>query len=72
MRRASTCLALLGLAVLGLSGRRVGGARRHVQSEGRADSRASPDTGNILGAGAAVEVECTIKGTEYRRRSRRR
>ena len=43
MRRASTCLALLGLAVSGPTGRRVGGADGHAQGrEGRAHPGASP------------------------------
>ena len=37
MRRASTCLAVLGLGLLGAAGRRLGGADRQVQSRSRAD-----------------------------------
>ncbi len=37
MRRASTCLAVLGLRFAGAAGRRLGAADGHVQSPGRAD-----------------------------------
>jgi hypothetical protein len=63
MRRASTCLALLGLAVLGLSS--VASAAPTVSLVAKAvPIPGFPGTGNILGAGAAVEVKYTIKGTE--------
>lgn len=63
MRRASTCLALLGLAVLGLSG--VASATPQVTLVAKAvPIPGFKGTGNILGAGAAVEVKYTIKGTE--------
>ena len=39
MRRISTCLAVLGLAVIGPVGLGVGGADDHAQSGGRADPR---------------------------------
>ena len=71
MRRASTCLALLGLAVLSLpavsSASTCSGpgpcptvtlVAKAVPIPG------FPGTGNILGHGAAVEVKYTIKGTE--------
>jgi hypothetical protein len=64
MRRASTCLALLGLAVLGLSS--VASAAPTVTLVVKAVPIAGfPGTGNILGAGAAEEAKFTIKGTEY-------
>ena len=46
MRRASTCLAVLGLAAAGAAGRRLGRADGQVQSDGRADPRlpAAPAT----------------------------
>jgi hypothetical protein len=63
MRRASTCLALIGLAVLGLpvaasAAPKVTLIAKAVPIPG------FPHTGNILGAGAAVEFKITIKGTE--------
>jgi hypothetical protein len=63
MRRASTCLALLGLAVLSLTG--VASAAPTVSLVAKAvPIPGFPGTGNILGAGAAVEAKYTIKGTE--------
>jgi hypothetical protein len=63
MRRASTCLALLGLAVLSLTG--IASAAPVVTLNAKAVPIAGfPGTGNILGAGAAVEAKYTIKGTE--------
>jgi hypothetical protein len=63
MRKASTCLALLGLVVLGLSS--VAVARPVVTLKVRAvPIPGFPGTGNILGAGAAVQATYTISGTE--------
>ena len=63
MRRASTCLALLGLALLSLTG--VASAAPTVSLIAKAvPIPGFPGTGNILGAGAAVEAKYTIKGTE--------
>jgi hypothetical protein len=63
MRRASTCLALLGLAVLGLPA--VASAKPVVTLVAKAvPIPGFPHTGTILGAGAAVEAKYTIKGTE--------
>jgi hypothetical protein len=64
MRRASTCLALLGcLAALGLPA--AASAAPAVTLVARAvPIPGFPHTGNILGAGAAVEFKFTIKGTE--------
>ena len=63
MRRASTCLALLGLAVLSLTG--VASAAPTVTLVAKAvPIPGFPGTGNILGAGAAVEAKYTIHGTE--------
>jgi hypothetical protein len=71
MRRASTCLALLGLAVLGLpavssaSTCSTTGPCPTVTVIAKAvPIPGFPGTGNILGAGAAIEVKYTIKGTE--------
>jgi hypothetical protein len=64
MRRASICLAVLGLAVLALPA--VAAAVPTVTF--RAQAVPIPGyqhTGNILGAGAAVQAEYTITGTEY-------
>jgi len=64
MRRASTCLAVLGLAVMALSG--TASAAPTVTFKAKAvPIPGFPHTGNIFGAGAAVETEFTIKGTEY-------
>jgi hypothetical protein len=64
MRRASTCLALLGcLAALGLPA--AASAAPAITLVAKAvPLKGFPHTGNILGAGAAVEFKITIKGTE--------
>ena len=64
MRRASTCLAVIGLALLALSG--VASAAPTVTFKAQAvPIKGFPHTGNLLGAGAAFQAEFTIKGTEY-------
>lgn len=64
MRRASTCLALLGLAILGLPA--AASAQPVVTFKATAvPIPGFPGTGNILGAGAAVKFEWTVKGNEY-------
>jgi hypothetical protein len=64
MRRASTCLALLGLAVLGLPA--AASATPTITFKAVAiPIPGFPHTGNILGAGAALKIEFNIKGTEY-------
>ncbi len=64
MRRASTCLALLGLAVLGLS--TTASAAPTITLKGVAvPIPGVPHSGNILGAPAAFKAEYTISGTEY-------
>jgi hypothetical protein len=64
MRRASTCLALLGIAVVGLSA--SASAAPTVTFKAKAvPLKGFPGTGNILGAGAAVQAEYTITGTEF-------
>jgi hypothetical protein len=64
MRRASTCLAVLGLALLGLTG--VASAAPTVKFKAEAvPIKGYPGTGNILGAGTALESEYTIEGEEY-------
>jgi len=64
MRRASTCLALLGLALLAIPS--AASAVPTVTFKAKAvPIKGFPHTGNILGAGAAVEAEYQISGTEY-------
>ena len=71
MRRASTCLALLGLAILGVPA--VASATTAEISSFKAQAvpipkpggGTWPHTGNILGAGAAVEAEYQITGAGY-------
>jgi len=64
MRRASAVLAVLGLALLALPG--IASAVPVVTFKAKAvPIPGFPHTGNILGAGAAVEAEYTITGTEY-------
>ena len=70
MRRASTFLALLGLAVLGLP-TVASGAPPVVTFKAKAvpipkpGGGVYPHTGNILGAGAALQAEYTITGSGY-------
>jgi hypothetical protein len=69
MRRASTCLAVLGLAVLGLPA--AASAAPTVTFKAKAvpipkpGGGTYPHTGNILGAGAALQAEFTISGSGY-------
>jgi hypothetical protein len=64
MRKACTCVAVLGLALLALPG--VASALPTVKFKAQAVPIAGfPHTGNILGAGAAVQAEYQITGTEY-------
>src|SRR5258708_31584628 len=64
MRRASTCLAVLGVALFALAG--AASAAPTVTLKAKAvPITGFPHTGNILGAGAAVQAEFTIVGTEY-------
>jgi hypothetical protein len=63
MRRASTCLALLGLALLGVTA--VASAAPTVTLFTKAiPIPGFKGTGNCLGCGAALEAKYTIKGTE--------
>jgi hypothetical protein len=64
MRRISTCLAVLGLAVLGLSATASAAPTITFKAQAVPVPGVS-GTGNILGAGAAVQTEFTISGTEY-------
>jgi hypothetical protein len=64
MRRASTCLAVLGLALLALTS--TASAAPTVTFKAMAvPIPGFPGTGNILGAGAALQAEYSISGTEY-------
>jgi len=64
LRSTSACLAVLGLAVIGLSG--TAAAAPTVTLKAKAvPIPGYPHTGNILGAGAALQTEFTISGTEY-------
>jgi hypothetical protein len=64
MRRASTCVAVLGLALLALPG--IASAAPVVKFKAEAvPIPGYKDTGNILGAGAALQAEYQIEGTEY-------
>jgi hypothetical protein len=75
MRRASTRLALLGLAVASLALPAVAGAAPVVTLKVKAvpipknpssnGGPTWPGTGNIFGAGTAAEAEFKITGTEY-------
>ncbi len=66
MRRASTCLAVLGFSALALALPGVAAATPEVTFKAKAVPIANfPHTGNILGAGAALQAEYSIKGTEY-------
>jgi hypothetical protein len=64
MRRISTCLAVLGLAVFGLSAT-ASAAPTITMKAVAVPISGFPHTGNILGAGAALKTEFTISGTEY-------
>jgi hypothetical protein len=64
MRRALITLAVLGLALLGLPG--VAAATPEVKFKAVAvPIPGFPHTGNYAGAGAAVQAEYQITGTEY-------
>jgi hypothetical protein len=64
MRRATTCLVVVGIAVLAIADAAT--AAPTVKIRGRAvPIPGFPHTGNIYGAGAAVKAEVEISGTEY-------
>jgi hypothetical protein len=64
MRRASTCLAVVGLAAFALAG--VASAAPVVTLKAKPVAIPGfPHTGNHKGAGAAAQAEFTISGTEY-------
>lgn len=63
-RRMSTCLAVLGLVVVGLSA--SASASPTITFKVKAlPIPGFPGTGDILGAGVMLEGEGTISGTEY-------
>src|SRR5213080_4039649 len=64
MRRASICVALFGLALLGLAGTASATPTVTLKAEA-VPIKGFPHTGNIYGAGAAVKAVINIKGTEY-------
>jgi hypothetical protein len=64
LRRTSTCLAVLGLAVLGLVAT-ASAAPTITLKVTAVPIPGFPGTGDILGAGAAIQAEGTITGTEY-------
>jgi hypothetical protein len=64
MRKASICLAVLGLALLAVPS--MASAVPTVKFKAQAvPIPGFPGTGNIAGAGAAVQAEYTIEGNEY-------
>jgi hypothetical protein len=64
MRRASICLAVLGFVLVALPSAAL--AVPTVTFKAKAvPIKGFPHTGNILGAGAAIEAEYQISGTEY-------
>ncbi len=64
MRRASMCVAAVGLVLLALAG--TASATPTVKLKAEAvPIPGFPHTGNIYGAGAAVKAEINISGTEY-------
>ena len=66
MRRASTCLAVMGVSLVVLALPSFAGAIPTVTFKAKAvPIEHFPHTGNILGAGAALQAEYTISGNEY-------
>src|ERR1700757_4528201 len=66
MRRASSCLAVLGLAMMALALPGAASAAPTVTFKAKAVPIAGlAHTGNIFGAGAAFESKFKISGTEY-------
>jgi hypothetical protein len=63
-RRASICLAVLGLAVLGLSATAAATPTLTFQVTAL-PIPGFPGTGDILGAGAMIQGKGTVSGTEY-------
>src|ERR1700722_16768179 len=66
MRRASTCLAVLGLTVVALALPGLASAAPTVTFKAKAvPIKGFSHTGNILGAGTAIQAQFKISGTEY-------
>jgi hypothetical protein len=66
MRRSPICMAVLGLTAIALALPGFASATPVVTFKAKAvPIKGFPHTGNILGAGAAVQAEYTISGTEY-------
>ena len=66
MRRATICLATLGLALLALALPGMASATPKVTFKAKAVPISGyKNTGNYFGAGTAVEAEYKIEGTEY-------
>jgi hypothetical protein len=61
----STCLVVLGLSVIGLSAATASAAPTVFLKAKAVPIPGYPHTGNILGAGAAIQAEYKISGTEY-------
>jgi hypothetical protein len=64
MRRASTCLAVVAVALLALAATATAAPTVTLKAEA-VPIPGYPETGNIYGAGAAVQAEYLITGTEY-------
>ena len=64
MRRASTCVAVLAVALFALAGTAVA-APTVTMSAKAVPIPGFPGTGNFYGKGAAVKAEINISGTEY-------
>jgi hypothetical protein len=64
LRRISTSIAVLGLAVLGLSAT-ASAAPTVTLKTTAVPIPGFPGTGDMLGAGAVAQAEVTISGTEY-------
>lgn len=64
LRRMSKCLAVLGLAVLGLSAPASAAPTLALKIK-VLPIPGFPGTGDILGAGAMIQVEGRLSGTEY-------
>jgi hypothetical protein len=64
LRRTSSCLAVLGLAVLGLVATASAAPTLTFKTKA-VPIPGFPGTGDILGAGAIIKVEGKISGTEY-------
>ena len=66
MRRSPICIAVLGVTAIALALPGFASATPVVTFKAKAvPIKGFPHTGNILGAGAAVQAEYTISGTEY-------